>query len=101
MHVAIAVVTLHLPAARSLKEKRGTLQSLLTRLRARHNLSVAEVEGQDASQRAVLGLCAVNTSYGHAHQALQEALHTIDHDLVGHGAVVGVWQEVLSGFGEE
>ncbi len=61
MNVAVSVVTLHLIDTHSLKEKRGLLQSLMTRLRDRFNVSIAEVEGQDAIQQAVLGLSHAST----------------------------------------
>ncbi len=59
MVVGICTVEIHLPYCHSLKEKRRVLQSLMTRLRGRHNISFAEVDSQDLWQRAVLGITAV------------------------------------------
>ncbi len=100
MNIAVAVITLHLPSASSLKEKRGILQSLMTRLRDRYNLSVAEVADQDKPRSSQIGLSAVNTSYVQAHEAVQRAVRFMEDELVGRGQVVGIWQEVLGGFGE-
>lgn len=98
MNVAVATVTLHLPGASSLKDKRGVVQSLVVRLRDRFNLSVAEVGRQEAHRSAQLGMSAVNTSYVQAHESLQRAVRFIEAELVGVGEVVAVWQEVLGGF---
>ena len=60
--VGVAVLELHLPGARSLKEKRGELRPLVERIRARHQVLVTEVGGQDLHQRAALAICAISTS---------------------------------------
>ena len=101
MNVAVAMVTLHLPAARSLKDKRGTVQSLMARLRDRYNVSVAEVDEQDSPRRAVLGLSSVNTSASHAEETIQSVLRFMDRELIGRGEVVDVQHEALGGFDGE
>ena len=101
MNIAVAAVTLHLPAASSLKDKRGVVQSLMARLRDRYNLSVAEVADQDSHRSSQLGLSAVNTSYVQAHETVQSAVRFMESELIGVGEVVAVWQEVLGGFGDE
>jgi uncharacterized protein YlxP (DUF503 family) len=65
MIVAIARITLHLPQARSLKDKRQIVKAILQRS---HNLGLAasEVDDQDVWQVAVLGFAAVS---GEARQA--------------------------------
>ena len=55
MNIAVASVTLHLPGASSLKDKRGIVQSLMTRLRDRYNVSVAEVGEQESHRSSELG----------------------------------------------
>jgi len=59
MVVGAARVELHVHASQSLKEKRGAVRSIVRRIRNEFNVAVAEVEGQDTWQRAVLGLAAV------------------------------------------
>jgi uncharacterized protein len=53
-YVALLVIHLHFPDARSLKAKRSELQSVKARLHGRHGVSVAEVGYQDTWQRAQL-----------------------------------------------
>ena len=101
MNIAVATVSLHLPGASSLKDKRGTVQSVMARLRDRYNLSVAEVADQESHRSSQLGLTAVNTSYVGAHETVQSAVRFIEGELIGKGQVVAVWQEVLGGFGDE
>ena len=45
----------------SLKEKRQPLKSLKERIKHKFNASVAELEGQDEWQRAVIGVCMLST----------------------------------------
>lgn len=56
MIAALVVLELHLPAARSLKDKRGPLRSLIAGLRRDLDVSVAETAHQDLWQRARLGV---------------------------------------------
>ncbi len=49
-------VDLHIPASRSLKDKRGVIRRLQSRLRTDLGVSVAEVDHQDLRQRCGLGI---------------------------------------------
>jgi uncharacterized protein len=60
MHVGVLQLTFHLPAARSLKEKRSSVRRFRDRVRSRFDVSVAEVGAQDLLQRAVFGVCVVS-----------------------------------------
>ena len=101
MNVAVSTVTLHLLDTHSLKEKRGLLQSLMTRLRDRYNVSVAEVEQHDDFQGAVLGLSCVNTAAGHAQETIDSVIRFIESEIVGRAEVVDIQTEVLGGFDGE
>ena len=101
MNIAVATVSLHLPAASSLKDKRGVVQSLMARLRDRYNVAVAEVANQESHRSSQLGFCTVNTSYVQAAETVQSAVRFMQDELIGKGEIVAVWQEVLGGFGDE
>jgi uncharacterized protein YlxP (DUF503 family) len=77
MIIGVCTVELFISESRSLKDKRQMLHSLKERLRARFNLSVAEVDGQDLWQNAVLGMACVANESGHVNQVLDEALNMI------------------------
>jgi uncharacterized protein YlxP (DUF503 family) len=76
--VGACVVTLHLPASHSLKDKRQVVRSLSDRLRRQFNVAVAEVEDQDVWQTAVLGLAVVSNEAGHATRQLERILEVIE-----------------------
>ena len=60
MTVGILTLEIHLPQARSLKDKRQVLRSLKERLRSRHNVAVSELEEHaDLWQRAGLAIVSV------------------------------------------
>ena len=61
MVVGIMSLRLAIPGAHSLKDKRRALRSIKDRLRSKFNVSVAEVDGQEYWQTAVLGVCALGT----------------------------------------
>ena len=59
MYVGAYRIELFIPASNNLKAKRSVVQSLKAKL-AQLNVAVAEVDGQDLWQRAVLGVAAVS-----------------------------------------
>jgi len=62
MVVAVSVFELHIPAGRSLKEKRRVVKSLIERLHQRYRVSVAETDYHDLHQRAQIAVAAVHRS---------------------------------------
>jgi len=60
MHVGVLRISLHIPHARSLKEKRSVVRKFRDRIRARFEVSIAEVGAQDLLQRAVFGVSVVS-----------------------------------------
>lgn len=71
MVVGIVRIELHLPASRSLKDKRQVVRSLKDRIRERAQAAVAEVDHQDLWQRAALGVAVVAGDGGQARERLQ------------------------------
>ncbi len=61
MLAVLIEIDLHIPAARSLKDKRSVIRRLQSRLRGDLGVSVAEVAHQDLWQRCALGV-AIATS---------------------------------------
>ena len=59
MRIAIMRVNLHANWVHNLKEKRSEVKSLCAKIRAKFNVSVAEVDEQDIHQIIVLGVAAV------------------------------------------
>ena len=62
MPIAFLTIELRIEAAHSLKDRRQVLRSLKDRLRARFNVSVAELDPSDAWQRATIGVAAISPS---------------------------------------
>jgi uncharacterized protein YlxP (DUF503 family) len=59
MRVAALRVEIHIPAARSLKEKRSILRPIIDGARRLGSYSIAEVDHHDHWQRATLGAAVV------------------------------------------
>ena len=86
---AIGVLTLHIQVedSHSLKEKRHVVKSLKDRLRARFNVSVAEIDGLDSWQRSVVAAVTVSSDRLRATQILS-AVEAHAADVLG-GALTG------------
>ena len=72
------VLILRIPGCSSLKEKRGRLKPLLTRLHKNYNLSVAEVDDLDIWGRAVIGCSLVSNDPNRTRSLLQKAANWVD-----------------------
>ena len=70
MHVAVIRIELHIPAARSLKEKRAVVKPMVEGIRHRFSLSVAETDFQDKWQRAEIGVAVVSSTPAHAREVV-------------------------------
>jgi len=60
MYVGVLSLTFHVPHAQSLKDKRGVVRRFRDRVRARFDVSIAEVGAQDKLQLAVFGVSVVS-----------------------------------------
>jgi hypothetical protein len=76
MHVLLIKLTLQIPDAHSLKDKRRQIKSLKDRLSSRFNASVAEIDALDNWQQAVIGVCIISNekNYLETQYSLVEAL---------------------------
>ncbi len=83
MVVGVCTLAIHLPFAHSLKEKRKVIKSLKDRLRARHNVSVAEVGDQELWQRAVIGIAAVGLAQSSLESLFQGIIGDIEARIPG------------------
>lgn len=88
MVVGILEVRLLLRQCRSLKDKRHVLSSVKDRLRNGFNVSVAEVDGQDLRQSAVLAVAQVSSDARYVRGSLERALGVFrqcrDAEVAGH-----------------
>jgi uncharacterized protein YlxP (DUF503 family) len=77
MVVGLLAVELHIPGARSLKDKRMVLRRLKDRLK-KFNVAVAEVEYQDLWQRTELAVVTVSNSNDAVDRALAAVVDDIE-----------------------
>jgi uncharacterized protein YlxP (DUF503 family) len=91
--VAVGLIELHLPDVGSLKGKRHALKGLKERVRARYEVSVAEVDHHDLWQRATLALACVSHDARHASEVVSKAMDFIEEHV--EGQVIDTSMEIL------
>jgi uncharacterized protein YlxP (DUF503 family) len=93
MFIGILRLTLHLPEPGSLKSKRHLLRSAVDRVKAKFNVSIAEVADNDLWQRSVVGVAAV----GNDHAFVNETLDKVA-DFVGsmHGGQLHLLERTIA-----
>jgi uncharacterized protein YlxP (DUF503 family) len=96
MFVGILRLTLHLPEPGSLKSKRHLVRSALDRVKARYNVSIAEVGQNDLWQRSVLGVSAVGNDASFVGEVLDKVADFVASMHGGQIVVTGRDVEVAS-----
>lgn len=76
--IATLAIHLHLPGCSSLKEKRGSIKPLISRLHREFNISVAEMDLQDKWQEAVIVCAMVGNERGYLESALQNVAKWVE-----------------------
>ena len=86
MPIGLLTLEIHIPDARSLKDKRQVLRSLKDRLRAHHNVAVAELEHQELWQRSRVGVVSISGDCKYLEESLEaiaaESERILGRDLV-------------------
>jgi uncharacterized protein YlxP (DUF503 family) len=96
MVVGILRLTFYIPGASSLKEKRQVLRKVVDRLRARFNVSVAEVGDNDVWQRAVVGICAVANDHSFVNEVLDKCARDAGNiaEIINREMEIETWSEM-------
>ncbi len=98
MFVCVARITLDIPAAGSLKAKRQVLRRVTDRVKAKFNVSVAEVEDNDVWNRAVVALAVVGNDRRHVNEQMDKILQFVDDMYV---APIASRELEILGFGDQ
>ncbi len=80
MLVGLYQIELFIPDSGSLKSKRFVLKSLKDKIRAKFNVSVAEVEDNELWQRAVLGVAMVSNERKFIDQVMTQIFNLVEQD---------------------
>ncbi|MFC1941597.1 DUF503 domain-containing protein [Chloroflexota bacterium] len=77
MNVGVCKVSLRLPENISLKGKRQVLKPIISRVRNKFNVSVAEVGDNDAWQTSTVGICYISNDRRHTNQVLSNVVNFV------------------------
>lgn len=77
-HIAVLSIAIHIPMAQSLKQKRTILKSLKDKVRAKFNVSIAEVDGLDKWQTTTLAFAMIGTNNRRMNGCLDNILSFVD-----------------------
>lgn len=97
MFVCVARITLQIPDSGSLKAKRQILRRVTDRVKARFNVSVAEVEDNELWQKATIGLSVIGNDRRFVNEQMEKIIHFVDEMYVA--PLVGRELEIIS-FGD-
>jgi len=77
MIIGVCRIKLRIPENLSLKGKRSVVKSIITQLKNRFNVSVAEVDDQQLWQIATLGVCSVSNESRHVNEVLTKVMNFV------------------------
>ncbi len=86
MPIGLLTLEIHIPDARSLKDKRQVLRSLKDTLRAHFNVAVAELEHQELWQRSRVGVVSISGDTRHLEESIA-AISAASERLLGRDLV--------------
>lgn len=78
MNVGVGRVNLRIPENMDLKGKRQVLKSIISRVRNKFDVAVAEVDDNDMWQLAAIGFCCISNNKRHSNEVLSRVVHFIE-----------------------
>jgi uncharacterized protein YlxP (DUF503 family) len=96
MNIGVCTVNLRIPENMSLKGKRQVLKSIISRVRNKFNVAVAEVDDNDVWQLATIGICCISNNNRHTNEVLSKVVDFIigarfDVEILDYGIeIIGV-----------
>jgi uncharacterized protein YlxP (DUF503 family) len=96
MFVGVLRLTLFLPEPGSLKSKRHLVRSAIDRVKAKFNVSIAEVAENDLWQKSVLGVAAVGNDHAFVNESLDKVADFVASMHGGQIQVTGRDLEIVS-----
>jgi hypothetical protein len=78
MNVGVGRVNLRIPENIDLKGKRQVLKSIISRVRNKFDVAVAEVDDNDMWQLAAIGFCCISNNKRHSNEVLSRVVHFIE-----------------------
>ena len=97
MYIGTCKITIEIPEASSIKDKRNVLRSILARLRREFRISAAEVGLLDELDMGEIGLACVSNSVAHADEVIAKAVNFVERNL-GDGIMGDYQTEVIRAF---
>ncbi|WP_058486592.1 DUF503 domain-containing protein [Defluviitalea phaphyphila] len=83
MIVGTCKVYFRAPWVTSLKDKRMILKSIISKVKNKFNVSIAEIEMQDVHHNGAIGFACVTTNIHHADQIIQNVINFIENNIEG------------------
>lgn len=74
MTIGLLTLHLHLPGCSSLKEKRGKIKPVLSRLHREFNVAAAEIDLQDVWQDTIIGCTTISNDTAQNQRLLQQVV---------------------------
>jgi uncharacterized protein YlxP (DUF503 family) len=84
------LVTISIPSALSLKDKRSVVRSLVERLRQRLHVAATEAGMQDLVQSGQIGFAVVSGDRATARHQADEAFRFVEAELIGRAEIIDV-----------
>lgn len=81
-------IELHLPMARSLKDKRSVMKSVKEQLRGKFNVAASEIEPTEKWQRAILGVVTVSDERRSVEDSLAHVANWLREHPMAHVSVI-------------
>lgn len=93
MVIGLCTIELYIGGAQSLKDKRSILKSLMDRVKAHYNVSIAEIDNHDIWQRSTVAFVCVSNERKHTFQLLNSVVKFLEKQ--GEYEILDYWIEMF------
>lgn len=80
MIIGACTVELIIYESNSLKDKRQVIKSIIAKIQAKYNISIAEVDLNETWKNSVIGFACVTNDTSHANKMVSNVINFIDRD---------------------
>ncbi len=84
MVIGVCTIEMFFPNLQSLKDKRRILKSMLTKIRQKYNVSIAEIGYLDKWQRTTLAAACVSNDSGFVNRVLDQIVRELENFKEGY-----------------
>ena len=97
MIIGTVIAQIHIPGCSNRKQRRSIVKSITTRIANKYNVSIAELNDENALDMVTLGIASIAISKIRCLSETQAALNLIEESFLGEIEIININTEIFTG----